>query len=169
MKQYLEIGKIVNTHGVRGEMKMQLWCDDIEFLKNIKTVYYDEKGTKSATLLAARPQKDMALIKLSDVDDFDKAQSLKNAVLYCNRDDAKIDEDAHFIQDVIGCYVVDIDTNDEYGKIEDVVNYGSSDIFVVKDGFKKHLIPNISDIVKEINTEYEVVKIKLMKGLFDED
>ncbi|MBR3738332.1 MAG: 16S rRNA processing protein RimM, partial [Eubacterium sp.] len=90
-------------------------------------------------------------------------------IIFCNRNDAEIDEDAYYLADIIGCSVVDIESNKEYGKISDVMNYGSSDIYdIVKD--KKHyLIPAIPDVVKEIDTEKQIVLIKAMKGLFDED
>lgn len=169
MKQYLEIGKLNNTHGVKGELKMQLWCDDINYLKQLDTLYLDENGLKSVKLLAVRPQKDIAIIKLDGIDTIEKAEMLKGRVLYCNRDDAQIDENANYIADIIGCYVVDVDTEEEYGKVVDVVNYGSCDIYDVESWGKHTLIPAIPDVVKEINTEYQVIRIKKMKGLFDED
>ncbi len=169
MKQYLEIGKLNNTHGVKGELKMQLWCDDINYLKQLDTLYLDENGLKSVKLLAVRPQKDIAIIKLDGIDTIEKAEMLKGRVLYCNRDDAQIDENANYIADIIGCYVVDVDTEEEYGKVVDVVNYGSCDIYDIESWGKHTLIPAIPDVVKEINTEYQVIRIKKMKGLFDED
>lgn len=169
MKQYLEIGKLNNTHGVKGELKMQLWCDDINYLKQLDTLYLDENGLKSVKLLSVRPQKDIAIIKLDGIDTIEKAEMLKGRVLYCNRDDAQIDEDANYIADIIGCYVVDVDTEEEYGKVVDVVNYGSCDIYDIESWGKHTLIPAIPDVVKEINTEYQVIRIKKMKGLFDED
>lgn len=169
MKQYLEIGKLNNTHGVKGELKMQLWCDDINYLKQLDTLYLDENGLKSVKLLSVRPQKDIAIIRLDGIDTIEKAEMLKGKVLYCNRDDAQIDEDANYIADIIGCYVVDVDTEEEYGKVVDVVNYGSCDIYDIESWGKHTLIPAIPDIIKEINTEYQVIRIKKMKGLFDED
>lgn len=169
MKQYLEIGKLNNTHGVKGELKMQLWCDDINYLKQLDTLYLDENGLKSVKLLSVRPQKDIAIIRLDGIDTIEKAEMLKGKVLYCNRDDAKIDKDANYIADIIGCYVVDVDTEEEYGKVVDVVNYGSCDIYDIESWGKHTLIPAIPDIIKEINTEYQVIRIKKMKGLFNED
>ena len=131
MKQYLEIGKINNTHGLRGEVKMLMWCDDIDYIKQLKTVYLDDEGKKPLTLLSARQQKNVAILKFAEITTIDSAEELKNKVLYCNRDDAVIDDDAHYLADIIGCAVVDVDTNEEYGKITDVLNYGASDIYDV--------------------------------------
>ncbi|MDO4364707.1 MAG: ribosome maturation factor RimM [Clostridia bacterium] len=169
MKQYLEIGKINNTHGLKGEVKMLMWCDGIDYIKQLKTVYLDDEGKKPLTLLSARQQKNVAILKFAEITTIEAADELKNKVLYCNRDDAKIDEDSHYLADIIGCYVVDVDTEEEYGKIVDVLNYGASDIYDVESWGQHTLIPAIDDIVKEIDTEYRVVRIKPMKGLFDEN
>lgn len=169
MKQYLEIGKINNTHGLRGEVKMLMWCDDIDYIKQLKTVYLDDEGKKPLTLLSARQQKNVAILKFAEITTIDSAEELKNKVLYCNRDDAVIDDDAHYLADIIGCVVVDFDTNEEYGKITDVLNYGASDIYDVERNGKHTLIPAIDDVVVEIDTENQTVRIKPMKGLFDEN
>ena len=169
MKQFLEVGKLNNTHGIKGELKMQLWCDDIEFLKQFKTLYFDDKGQNSVEITSVRSQKNLAIIKLKGIDSIEQAETVKGKILYCNRDDASIDEDANYIADLIGCYVVDIYTEEEYGKVVDVLNYGSCDIYDTESLGKHTLIPATPDIVKEINTEYQVIKIKAMKGLFDEN
>ena len=169
MKKYLEVGKINNTHGVRGELKLALWCDDIEYIKQFKTLYFDDKGEKAVELLSARPQKNLAIIRLDGIDTMEKAEKLKGKLLYCDRDDAKIEEGSNYIADLIGCYVVDIDTEEEYGQVKDVLNYGSCDIYDIESWGKHTLIPATDDIVKEINVEYKVIRIKKMKGLFDED
>ena len=169
MKQFLELGKINNTHGIKGEVKVALWGDDINYVKQLKTVYLDSNGKNSLTLVSARPQKNIGILKFAEITTVEQAQELKNKVLYCNRDDAKIDDGKHYLADIIGCYVVDIDTDEEYGKIVDVLNYGSCDIYDVESWGKHTLIPAIDDVVKEINTEYQVIKIKPMKGLFDEN
>lgn len=169
MKKYLEVGKINNTHGVKGELKLTLWCDDIEYLKQFKTLYFDDKGEKAVELLSARPQKNLTIIRLDGIDTMEKAEKLKGKLLYCDRDDAKIEEGSNYIADLIGCYVVDIDTEEEYGQVKDVLNYGSCDIYDIESWGKHTLIPATDDIVKEINVEYKVIRIKKMKGLFDED
>ena len=169
MKQFLEVGLVNNTHGIRGELKFTLWCDDINYLKQLNVLYLDDKGEKPVKIISVRPQKNIAILKLENINTIEQAEELKGRVLYCNRDDAVIDENANYIADIIGCYVVDIDTEEEYGQVKDVLNYGSCDIYDIESWGKHTLIPAIPDIVKEINTEYQVIRIKKMKGLFDED
>lgn len=168
MKQYLEIGKIINTHGIKGEVKFELWCDDIAYLKQFKTLYLDENGGSALSVVSVRPQKNHAIVKFSEINSIDMAENYKNKVLFCNRDDAEIDEEANYIQDLIGCYVVNAETEEEYGKVVDVLNYGASDILDIESWGKHSYVPLIPDIVQEINTEYEVIRIIPMKGLFDE-
>lgn len=169
MKKFLELGKVNNTHGLKGEVKVALWCDDISYVKQLKNVYLDDKGEKGLSLVSASAQKNIGILKFGEITTIEQAEKLKGNILYCDRDEAKIDDGAYYLADVIGCYVVDIDTEEEYGKIVDIQNYGSCDIYDVESWGKHTLIPAIPDIVKEVNTEYQVVRIKPMKGLFDED
>ena len=169
MKEYLEIGKVNNTHGLKGEVKLEMWCDGIEYIKQLKTVYLDDKGSKALTLVSARPQKNIALLKFAEISSIEQAEELKNKVVFCNRNDAKIDEGAYYLSDIIGCNMIDIESGREYGKIVDIMNYGSSDIYDVVMNKKHYLIPAIPDVVQKIDTENKIVLIKAMKGLFDED
>ena len=63
MKQYLEIGKVNNTHGLKGEIKLSMWCDGIDYIKQFKHLYLDDKGENKLTLMSARPQKNIAILK----------------------------------------------------------------------------------------------------------
>ncbi len=169
MKQYLELGKINNTHGLKGEVKFEYWCDSVDYIKQLDTVYLDKEGNKPLSLISARPQKNIAILKFAEITTIEQAEELKNRVIYCNRDDAEIDDGSYYLADIIGCRVIDNESGKEYGVVKDVMNYGSCDIYdVVKD--KKHsLIPATPDIIAELNIEEQLIKIHAMKGLFDEN
>lgn len=167
MKQYLEIGKVNNTHGIRGEVKLAMWCDDISYIKQLKYLYLDDTGKDRLTLLSARQQKNIAILKFDSITSIEQAENLKNKILYCNRDDAVIDEDSYYLADVIGCVVKDVDSGAEYGKIVDVMNYGAGDIYDVKNGSKHYLIPAIDDVVKNVDVANGFILIKNMRGLFE--
>ena len=169
MKEYLEIGKVNNTHGLKGEVKLEMWCDGIEYIKQLKTVYLDSNGTKALTLVSARPQKNIAILKFAEITSIEQAEELKNKTLFCNRNDAEIEEGAYYLADIIGARVIDIESGREYGKIADIMNYGASDVYDVELNKKHTLIPAIPEVVKEIDTEKQIVLIKAMKGLFDEN
>ena len=169
MKQFLEVGEIVNTHGIKGEVRVQPWCDGVDFLKQFKTLYLDENGRDSLEILSVRAHKNVAVMKFSGIDGIDDAQQYKNRVLYCDRGDAEIEEGSEYIQDIIGCLVKNADTGDVYGKVLDVMNYGASDILEIENDGKRLYVPLIDEIVKKIDCESGLIEIIPMKGLFDEN
>ncbi len=167
MNRYLELGKVNNTHGLKGEVKCALWCDDISYVKQLKYVYLDSHGTQRLTLVSARPQKNIGILKFAEINSIDDAEQLKNRILYCDRDDAVIDDGSYYIADLIGCIVVNNATGAEYGKVIDVENYGSCDILDTVINGKHVLIPVIPDIINDVDTTNGVIKITPMKGLFE--
>ena len=102
-KQFIEAGKVVNTHGVKGEVKIQVWLDSPEFLKKFKTVYIDNRAVK---LVSGRVHKGFLIAVLDGVDDVNAAMSLKNKTVFIDRKDAKLPKGAYFLQDIIGAAVV---------------------------------------------------------------
>lgn len=169
MKQYLEVGLLNNTHGVRGEMKLTLWCDDIDYLRQFQVLYLDADGQRPLHVTGLRPQKQSAIIRFEEVASIEQAEMIKGKVLYGNRADGQLPEGRTYIQDLIGCKVTDVDDGAEYGTIADVQNYGSCDIYDVQQGKAHTLVPAIDDVVIEKDLDAGVVKIRPMKGLFHAD
>ncbi len=168
-KQYLEIGKIVGTHGLNGELRVELWCDSGEFFSCFKKLYFDSMGREEINV-KSRPHKNIALMKIKGKDNIDDVIPLIGKVIYMNRKDCPLPDDVHFVQDIIGCQVRNIKDNTLYGKVTDVFHTGANDVYEIKDkNGKTVLIPKIDDIVKEINVDEEYILIEPMKGLFDED
>lgn len=118
-KPFLECGKIVSTHGVLGEMRVQPWCDSPEDLEGIKTLYFDG-GAAPAEVLRARAHKNVVLLKLRGVDTVEQAQALRGRVLWVAREDMPLEEGEYFIQDLLGMQVVDADDGHPYGVLSDV-------------------------------------------------
>ena len=102
MQQYLEAGKVVTTHGVRGEMKLELWCDGVDFLKKTGRLYASAKGGKCYNIISIRPQGQMALLQLEGVNDMDAARALRGQVFYFDRSDATLPEGRWYVADLIG-------------------------------------------------------------------
>lgn len=168
MKQFLETGKITGTHGLKGEVRVQPWADSPEFLAEFDALYLD-KGAKKIEITAARVHKNMLIMKIRGVDSIDDADQLRDKVLYMNRDDVELEEDAYFIQDLIGLDVRDDDTGEHIGTLDDVSETGANDVYHIKtDDGKVYLIPAIPDVIKEISLEEGTMRIFKMKGLFDE-
>ena len=166
-KQYLEIGKIVNRHGLNGTVKVMPWCDSPEFLCEFD-VLYRGKLHVPVEIEHASVQKNMVLMKLKGVDTPEAADALRNAVLYMDRNDVELDEDTYFIQDLIGMTVQDADTGEAYGALTDVLQTGANDVYEVTapDG-RKLLVPVIPDVVLDVDFEADAVLIRPLEGLFD--
>lgn len=168
-KQFLDSGKIVGTHGIKGEVRIDPWCDSPEFLCAFKKLWLDENGTELIEV-KSRPHKNIALAKIKGVDTIEAAEKYRGKVVYINRDDINLAEGVHFVQDLIGLEVKDADNGRVYGKISDVLRTGANDVYEIKDADgKTYLAPVIDDVVKEINVNDGYVLIVPMKGIFDDE
>ncbi len=169
LKPYLALGQIVGTHGVKGEMRLNPWCDAPQFIKKFNTLYFDENGKDSVAVKSARPHGNIVILMLDGVDSMEKAQALRNRVLYMKREDANLPANTWFIEDLIGCEVRQINTDKVYGKISDVQNYPANDVWTVKsDDGTQTLIPAIKSVVINTDVVNGYVEIDAIKGLFDD-
>ncbi len=167
MKQYLELGQIVSTHGVRGEMRFNPWCDSADFATKFNTLYFDAEGKQSVAVQSARVHGNIVLLKLEGIDTMEKAQALKQKVLYIDRESADLPENTWFVEDLLGCRVVEDGTDTVYGSITDVQKYPANDVWTVKEPSGKDvLVPAIKDVVVSADIENKTVYIKALKGLF---
>lgn len=168
-KQFLEVGQIVNTQGLKGEMRVDPWCDGPEFICMFKTLYLKNGDTLKIT--KSRVHNNVAVIKAEGIDSIEQADALRRTVLYINRSDINLDDDVFFVQDILDCEVVDADTGTSYGKVTDVLKTGANDVYQVtaEDG-KNYLVPVIDDVVLSVDTDKGVIEIRPLKGIFgDED
>lgn len=168
-KQFLEIGKIVSTHGIKGEVRVQPWCDDGEFLTEFDRLYL-RRGEQSVEVEHAYVHKNIVVMKLSGIDTMNAAQSMRNQILYMNRDDVELEEGTYFIQDLIGLTVIDADNPaKEYGVLCDVTQTGANDVYHIKnEQGTVTMIPAVPLVVKETNLEEGFMKISPIPGLFDD-
>ena len=164
---YLECGKIVNTHGVRGGLKLESWCDTPADLASLKKVFF-KKGAEFECRKVKKASifKQFVLMELDGVDNIDMAMMLKGTVVYANRDDISIDEDAFFIADLLGLDVVDIESGEKIGELSDVINLGASDLYEIKTENGKKLIPAVPEFIKEIDLERGIF-VALIEGMLD--
>ena len=168
--RFLETGQIVGTHGVRGEVRVHPWSDTPAFLTGLKRLYLDKEGQTALKVTAARVHGNLVLVKFEGVDDIPAAERLRNKVVFCDRRDAAIEEGAWFVQDLLGCAVLDADTGARYGTLTDVTKTGANDVWAVTDeSGKTTLIPAIPDVVIDVDPANEKVTIRPLKGLFDDD
>ena len=150
-KNLLEIGKVVNIHGLRGDVKIQPWCDSAGFLCEFDTLYRAD-GTPMS-VASARAHKGMAVVRFAGIDTPEQAEALRNTVLYMNRADVELDAD----------------TGAVYGRLEEVLETGANDVYTIRTPEGKQLLfPAIGDVVVETDLEQGIMRIRPLEGLFDD-
>lgn len=169
IKDYLEIGKITSTHGIKGEMRVQPWCDSPEYMKKFKTLYLDNKGEKPLKV-SSRPNGNMVIMKAQGIDTVEEAARYRDKVLYMKRSDAKLPEGTWFIQELVDCTVVDADDESiVYGVLSDVSQTGANDVWHIMQNEKEYLIPAIPSVVISTDVVEGIIKIRPLKGIFDDE
>ena len=169
IKKYLEIGRIVGTHAIKGEVRVQPWADSGEFLLGFRTLYYAE-GKEKISIVSSRVHKNVVIMKIKGVDSVEAADVLRGKVLYMDRADAKLPEGRYFIQDLIGLKVIDAQTSEVYGEIADVSQTLANDIYhAITPQGKECLIPAIDEVLSKTDVEAGYVAINAMKGMFDDE
>ena len=165
--EYIEIGQIVNTNGLKGVVKVNPFTDDISKFEDLKYVYIQLKNElKKVKIEQVRYNKNQVLLKLEGIDSIEKAEKYRNFYLKTEKESQEdLGEDTYYIVDLIGLDVY-TDKNEYLGKIEDVFPTGSNDVYVVKDNLGKQiLIPAIADVVKEVDLKNKKMIINLIPGL----
>ncbi len=167
-KEFLEIGKFVGTHGVRGMVRIQPWSDDGEFLTKFKSFYIDGGKTK-IQMNKITPHGNVVIAAIKDVETIEQAEKLRNQVLYIKRSDAKLPEGRYFVSEIIGSQVYDADTSVLLGTLCDVSPTGANDVWHIKNGEREYLVPAIADVIVDVNINTDTIKIRPLKGIFDDE
>ena len=160
-KAFIEAGRIVNTHGVQGEVKIESWLDSPQFLKSFKRLYLSPE--QALRVVSARVHKDFVIARLEGVDDINAAMTLKNRTVSIRREDARLPKGAFFLQDILGARVVD-EQGREIGVLEDVMETPASNVYVVR-GETEHLIPAVPEFIKKTDADAGVVTVHLIEGM----
>ena len=155
----LPTGQIVNTHGLRGDVKIMPWADDPDDLLDFDRFFID--GKEYAVQHSSR-QKSMILLKLEGVDSIDDAAKLRNKELCICRDDIELEDGVMFIADMIGL-PVEAD-GALIGKLTEVLTMPGNDVYVVK-GEHEYLIPAVQEYVEPLNAEEGVIQVHLIEGM----
>ena len=159
-KAYIEAGKIVNTHGVAGEVKIEVWLDSAALLRGCGRVIVNQTEHR---LLSAREQKGWLIAKLDGVDDINAAMALKERTVQVYREDVKLPAGTVFVRDILGATVVTEDGK-TVGKLIDALEYPAHMVYVVR-GETEHLIPAVPAFIRAIDAEAGVVTVHLIEGM----
>ena len=166
---YLEAGRFNGTHGIKGDIKAECWCDDFSVLHGLTTVYLPEKGGyRALKIRRCVPYKNLALLHIEGYENPEDAAVLKNRIFFAKREDLPLEEGSFFIADLLGLRVYDADTGRIYGEIADVSENAASQLYEIKTPEGKIVyLPAIKEFVVAIDTE-QGMGIRPVKGLFDE-
>ena len=165
--KYIECGKIINTHGCYGGVKLESWCDSPDVLAKMKRVYINESGEyREMKVKKASIFKQFVLFELDGVSDMDSAIALKNTVVYADRRDFKLPKGSYFIADIIGCDVIDADSGRLYGTLKEIVNRGASDLYVVSTEKGEVMVPVVDEFVDRVEVG-KAIYLRPIEGMFD--
>lgn len=159
-QKYIEAGKIVNTHGVRGEVKIQVWLDSPEFFRRFKRIFI---GGRELRVLSSRTHKDCVIAVLEGVEDINAAMSLKNKTVAIDREDAQLGEGEYFLSDILGADVVTEDGS-RIGTLEDIIEAPAQRVLVVR-GETERLIPDVPQFVLKTDVENGKITVHLIDGM----
>ncbi|MDO5559187.1 MAG: ribosome maturation factor RimM [Oscillospiraceae bacterium] len=168
-EKFLEVGKIVTVHALKGEVKIQPWCDSPDFLCEFDTLYLDTNGENTLEVEKSRVFKNMVITKFCGYNTVEEAAALRDKVLYIDRDDVELPEGVFFISDLIGMQVEDAQSGQNYGTITEVMQTGANDVYAVNGQGREYLIPAIPDVVKSTDLENKKMLITPLEGLFDDE
>ena len=167
MQNYLPACKIVSTHGVRGEMKALPLCDGAAFLAKFKRLFTSADGAGETRVLGVRAQGNVILLRLDGVTDMDAARAQVGRTYYLAKADAKLPRGRYFIDDLLGCDVVDVDTDRVYGQLTNVDRPAAQDIYTVTDGAgEEHMLPAVPEFVKKIDIDSRKIFVTPIEGMF---
>ena len=161
----IKIGKIVNTVGLKGEVKVYNYSDSIEIYETIESIYVEDRLT---VIENVRAQKNMVILKLEGADDRNAAEALRGKELYITEDDLpELPEGQYYVRDLIGMSVTEEDGN-MLGHVTDVLQNTAQDIFEVEsENGKKLLIPKVEQFVLDIDAEKREITVRLIEGMLD--
>lgn len=161
------IGNVANIHGIKGEIKVYPYTDDILNLTNLKSIYFDKELKEKYKIKRARVHKNMLVIKLEGINDANEALELKTKDVYIPRSALKeLDDNTYYIEDLLLSDIVEEESGNVIGKLTYVFNTGANDVYEVeREDKSKIYLPAISDVIKKVDIKSKKIYVKLMEGL----
>lgn len=166
--EYTIVGKIINTHGIKGEVKVYPMTDYLERFSELKKVYIGDKK-EEVNLRSVKYHKGFPIIGFKEFDDINLILPFKDQYIFIDdKDRIVLPEDFYFIHDLINCTVYDMDNN-MIGYISDVLQNMSNDVYVVKDENKdkEYLIPAVKEFVKTVDIQNKKIFIDPIEGMIE--
>ena len=169
MEDFLQVGVITTTHGIRGEVKVFPTTDDPERFLDLETVYLDTgREKKLLTISSVKFFKQFVILKFKEFDNINDVEPFRKKSLLVTREQAvPLEEDEYFIADLIGLRVI-TDEDKVLGELTDVLETGANDVYQVTDeNGKEILLPAIKDCILSVDLEKGEMKVHILEGLLD--
>ena len=166
MEGCFNMGKIVNTHGVKGELKLYPYSDDLDKFEDFEYFYVEGEGKTKYLIESTRVHKNMVLFKFKGYDDINKVLSFVNKNVYIERKDVEDDSEGHYIVDLIGCDIFD-DKGEHLGVLVDVLQNSAQDLYEIKlkATGQKFYLPVVDEFVKTIDIKTKKIVVHLIEGM----
>ncbi len=168
LKQYIHQGRILNTHGTRGELKTEIWCDDLTDFLKMRAVFLDPEGKTELKIASSRSAGRFVLIRFEGIENPEDAYKFKAKDIYVDRASLTIPEGRCLTADLYGLPVIDADSGKKYGEIIDVIFNPANDIYLIKTEDGERMMPAVPEFVIKIDIQ-DAVYIRPIRGMFDED
>ena len=165
LKPYIECGKIINKHGLAGDVKAECWLDSAKDFAAVRTFYLDAEGKRKLYVQKNCSLGNFMLVRFDSVDTPEKAYALKNTVLYAARADLKIPEGRVLICDLIGLPVFDVKNGDRLGVLNDMIKNPANDIYVVGTDNGERLVPAVDEFLDHIDLDTGIY-LNIIEGMF---
>ena len=169
---YIESGEIVSVHGIKGEVKVYPWAEYPEFLEEFDRFYIKVNKMHYMAFDAeeVRCHKNMVLIKFEGIDTVEQARELIGKIVYLDRDEIELEEGTYFIEDLIGCKVINDETEEDIGTVQAVDNFGASDVYTILNAEgKDFMFPAVDEFLVSTDIEKNEIRIKVIEGMFSVD
>ena len=152
--EYPECGKIVNTHGCHGGVKVEPWCDSPAVFAALPAVYF-KKGDafERVKIQSASVFRSVVCTKLAGVDTMDEADALRGTVLYAKREDLHLPEGAMLVAEMLGLPVYHQQSGEQLGVLKDIIHPGASDIYVIDTPKGDAMVPVVAEFVKRVDEQ----------------
>ncbi|NLD87852.1 MAG: 16S rRNA processing protein RimM [Clostridiales bacterium] len=162
MDRLIETGRIVNTHAVAGEVKIEPWADTPEFLKGFNRFFI---GGTEYTVIRSRVHKSHVIAKLEGIDTVEDAMALKDKVVKIAREDATLPEGSHFISDILGFDVYDRRLEKNVGKLKSVDLLPAGAVYTIKKGQSEFMIPENGGFIEDIDEKKKLITVCTIEGM----
>ncbi|MET3942859.1 16S rRNA processing protein RimM [Paenibacillus sp. PvP094] len=169
MAEFMNVGKVVNTHGIRGELKIMPLTDfpEVRFAKNAELyLFTPDNHPVLVHVESARLHKNMYIVRLKEYGNINEVEKFKGGIAKVSKENlAELEENEYYFHQIVGCTVV-TEEGENLGTISEILTPGANDVWVVKTAAGKEiLLPVIDDVVLDVDVNEKLVKVHLMEGL----